>query len=370
MNRRHFLSTFSLLCCGNAFAAASKAASAPLTPFISASDNTEGAHFVSYGAAHAPHHISIPLRGHSLAMHPLKPHHALLSVRRPGTECYELDLREHRISQRFSAAAQHNFCGHGCFSQDGKRLFSTEMDNAVGIGKITVRDSQTYRILNSFNSGGIDPHEFYLLSDNKTLVVANGGILTHPNSGRKALNLDTMHSNLAFLNAETGELQHTLTTAWQQASIRHLALGRDDSIALAMQYQRQAVTHEDLIPLAGFVDKNHTEIRFAQEPEALLAQMNDYAGSVVLHEASNVAAFSSPRGNMVGFWQTDGSYAGHHRMQDVCGLGLNTEQTYFILSNSQGEVRYIRTDNLQEQVELRQHYENTKWDNHLLVYNG
>jgi len=367
MNRRNFLGVFSLLCWGNGFAATSKTALPPLTPFISASNNTEGAHFVSYGASNAPHRIAVSLRGHSLITHPLKSHHVLLFARRPGTQCYELDLRKHRISQRFSTAVHHNFCGHGCFSQDGKYLFTTEMNNASGVGKIAVRDSQNYQTLHRFDSGGIDPHEMLLLSDGKTLVVANGGILTHPDSGRKKLNLETMHSNLVFLDAETGKIQQRLTTPWQHASLRHLAIGSDDTLALAMQYQREAVAHNTLIPLAGFVDKNRAAIHFAQEPEALLAQMNDYAGSVVLHETSGIAAFSSPRGNIVGFWQTNGEYAGHHRMQDVCGLGINAEQTHFILSNSQGEVRYIRTDNLQEHVELRQHYANTKWDNHLTV---
>ncbi len=366
MQRRHFLKHLSVL---GAMSSFSLSHAKPPSPhhIIAASDDAKAQHGITWGSADTPQHVTLPWRGHGLAMHPLKPGRVLLFARRPGTECYEVDLASQRISHTYSAQAEHNFCGHGCFSQDGRRLFTTEMDNTTGTGKIGVRDSLTYRLLNSYDSGGIDPHEIHCLSDGKTLVVANGGILTHPSSGRKKLNLDTMQSNLVFLYADNGEIQRRLTTPWQQASIRHFTVSKQDQIAIAMQYQRAAVTHQDLIPLAGFLTPQQKDIQFAHQPDTLIAQMNDYAGSVVLHEALNLAAFSSPRGNIVAFWHTDGRYAGHHRMQDVCGLGISPDQAHFILSNSQGELRYIRTADLQEDRSLRQHFQNTRWDNHMLT---
>jgi hypothetical protein len=40
-----------------------------------------------------------------------------------------------------------------------------------------------------------------LASDRRRLVVANGGILTDPGSGRAKLNIATMRPNLSYLDA-------------------------------------------------------------------------------------------------------------------------------------------------------------------------
>ena len=46
---------------------------------------------------------------------------------------------------------------------------------------IGVRDAQDgYRQIGELPSDGIGPHEATLMPDGKTLVVANGGIRTHP----------------------------------------------------------------------------------------------------------------------------------------------------------------------------------------------
>ncbi|HBM41824.1 MAG TPA: DUF1513 domain-containing protein, partial [Sulfitobacter sp.] len=58
-----------------------------------------------------------------------------------------------------------------------------------------------------------------------TLVVANGGIDTHPDSGRAKLNIPTMRPNLTYINdrriLEQIELPHDM----HRNSIRHLAVG-------------------------------------------------------------------------------------------------------------------------------------------------
>jgi hypothetical protein len=55
---------------------------------------------------------------------------------------------------------------------------------------IGVRDASAgYRHIGELPSHGIGPHDLALLSDERTLVVANGGIRTHPDRRREELNL-------------------------------------------------------------------------------------------------------------------------------------------------------------------------------------
>ena len=63
--------------------------------------------------------------------------------------------------------------------------------------------ADAYHRLDEFSSGGIGPHEILRLPSGN-LAVANGGIRTHPETGRKKLNLDTMRPNLTVLSPTGG----------------------------------------------------------------------------------------------------------------------------------------------------------------------
>lgn len=356
MKRREFLTVLSALGAG-VWPATSCAK--PRPTLLSASDDAEGKHFL----AGEQGQVELPLRGHGVTIHPRKPATAVVFARRPGNQCFAVDWRQWRISATFDALPGHGFSGHGVFSADGSVLYCAEMDHKTGAGTITVRDGRDYRILRPFSSGGVEPHDLRLLADGETLVVANGCILTRPETGRKKLNLATMHSNLTLLNTATGQIQASYTAPWPQASLRHLALGRDGTLAIAVQYQREAVDHQDVIPLAGFWRAGAEKIRFLTTPETLIEQLHDYVGSVAIHDASQTAGFTSPRGNLAAFWRLNGDYAGHHRMRDVCGLGVTGD--HFVLTNSSGQVRYLRADTLRE--ERTQSFAATRWDNHLTL---
>ena len=360
MHRRNFIFGSGLLILHPAFALTKTH-----TTIIAASDNAKGQHFISWFDGKLKQ-VKVPHRGHGLAFHPLKENTVLLFGRRPQRFCYEINLQQQRISHEINTNENYHFCGHGCFSRDGQRLFTTEMNQKTTQGMVCVRDSVTYKKLAEYDSGGIDPHDIHLLNHRNQLVVANGGILTRPDTGRKKLNLATMQSNLVLLDADTGQKQQVFSSQWQQASLRHLSVAKNDTIAIGMQYQREAVTHQKTIPLTGFLTAGAQKIQFNHAPELLIQQLNDYVGSVVVNDDNGVVGFSSPKGNMVAFWKLDGNYVGHHRMHDVCGLGLSQDKKHFILNNSRGELRYLTADGLKLVKNLGQQL-NTRWDNHFIT---
>jgi hypothetical protein len=307
-------------------------------------------------------------RGHGVTLHP-SGKLALMFARRPGTQVIEVNLesREHRLA--FECRQNRHLFGHGCFSADGKRLFTSEAEIDSGRGLIAIRDAKNYQLLAEMPSHGIGPHELKLLNDDKTLVVANGGILTHPDSGRKKLNLDSMSSNLCYIDITSGEKLSIHRVTESKASLRHLDVADDDTVAIAMQFQREAATHQTLVPLTA-THRLGEPLRLLETSEPVLRQTHDYIGSVAINNQSRVAGFTSPKGSIALFWSLkSGAFLGYHQLHDVCGIAVTPDQSYFALTSSNGQMRLLDAQTLKEDRALRQHPD-VRWDNHLLLTTG
>ncbi|MBM96840.1 MAG: hypothetical protein CMI09_13465 [Oceanospirillaceae bacterium] len=307
-------------------------------------------------------------RGHGAASDPVNPRRLVMFARRPGWHGLWVDVTDPDRIQTFEAAPGCFMHGHGCFSADGQWVFSTESEIESGVGKVVVRDSQTLAVERVFDSGGIGPHDLALMPNGQHLVVANGGLLTHPDTGRKVLNLDSMRSTLSYLDIESGQMVEELTLPYPKASIRHLDVAPNGTVAVATQLQREAMRHDDLVPLAALHQPGSSRLMELQGPEPLLARFNDYMGSVRINPATGLAGFTSPRGNLAGFWDIhSGELAGYHAFFDVCGLTVSADQQRFVLSNSAGEIRQLDARTLTEHTGLRQRFNGLHWDNHLFT---
>lgn len=304
-------------------------------------------------------------RGHGASQHPIEKHRVVLFARRPGTQGVEIDLRTGQITKRFGAQANRHFFGHGTFSADGRFLYTTETDLTQNQGMIGIRDAKTYQWLGEYASYGIGPHDIHMMPDQKTLVIANGGILTRPETGRQKLNLDTMQSSLVYLDSQTGELLEKHSVPESKASIRHLAVAADGTVAIAMQLQRQALGHNQAVSLAALHQQGEA-IQHLQAPENIWYALNDYLGSVSISNQNCTVGFTSPRGNLAIFWDMDtAQFKGYYPLNDVCGLTTSLDEQRFILSNSFGTLRHISAANLIEDKSKRQKFPQIAWDNHL-----
>lgn len=314
-------------------------------------------------------------RGHGLCQNPAKPEQVIMFARRPGTQGIRINTLTGQLDGNFHSAKGRHMHGHGCFSHDGKYLYCVESDFQSGEGKITVRDGQSLELINEFSSHGIGPHEIALMPDHETLVIANGGLLTHPDSGRKVLNYDSMASTLSYINRHNGNLisEHRLNSdimGENKASIRHLDVANDGTVAMALQVQRKALDHNELIPLAAlhkFEMGGNNKIKTLMAPETLMVKLNDYMGSVKIHNDSRTVAFTSPKGDLAMFWNLDDlTLQGFHPFHDVCGLAISQDNKHFVLSNSAGKIRQIDTRTLKENKQLSLHFPQKSWDNHML----
>lgn len=330
-------------------------------------DDDDGYGIVAAGPDGVIATVESGFRGHAVAQRPDDPRRVIMFGRRPGMYGIDVDVVRGRIVGRFECAPDRRLQGHGCFTPDGALLLTAEADVETGQGKIGVRDAATFETVRELDTGGIGPHEIGLMPDGETLVVANGGILTRPETGAEKLNLDTMSSSLTYLDLATGERVAEERVPEQKASIRHLSICADGTVVVAMQVQREALDHEEIVPLAA-VHAPGGALEVLDDGLDLVSVLEDYAGSIAVNERSRTAAVTSPRGNLVAFWNIDsGKLVGHHAFDDVCGVAISGDERHFVLSGSGGQVRVVDASTLVESRDARERFDGIRWDNHMIT---
>lgn len=310
--------------------------------------------------------VKTDFRGHDVTMHPRWPGVVVLFGRRPAATSAIVDLSSQEVVTLVAAHAGCAFQGHGFFTSDGEQLITVEADTQSGQGKLVLRDPDSFSVQRVIDTWGIGPHEVQLMPDGATVVVASGGLLTRPETGREVLNLATMDSSLSYVDLESGELVEQWRVASSKSSIRHLDVAPDGTVAFGVQVQREALDHGELVPLAG-VHRQGQEPQLFEDGRELMGELKDYVGSVAVSARTRVAGFTSPRGNAAMFWNIDGGeLVGVHELADCCGLAVSTDGEHFILSSSLGEVRVLSVVDLAEDLEARQRIAGMQLDNHLI----
>jgi len=306
--------------------------------------------------------FSVPLegRGHAAAAHPTKAE-AVAFARRPGTFAQVIDCSSGQVLAKMQTPKGRHFMGLGAFSADGRLLLTTENDFEQGTGRIGLWDrARGYARVGEFASGGVGPHDILRLPGSDRFIIANGGIDTHPESGRTPLHLATMRANLAAFDLDHGVTDVTeLDIALQLNSIRHLSLRSDGMVGFAMQWQGNS---SDVPPLIGlFHPGSATAPQLMQAPDDLHRNMRNYAGSIAFSADGGQIAISSPRGGMIqAFDVAKTRFAGHWDEADVCGL--NASVSGYIATAGSGRVLRYNTSGGVTAVDHR-----VAWDNHLVA---
>lgn len=295
------------------------------------------------------HRYVLPERGHDLVFDPAG-RRLVVFARRPGSFAAVIETAKDEAPLVFHAPDNRHFYGHGRFSADGRLLYATENDFDNARGVIGVYDATDgFRRKGEFYSGGIGPHDMTVLPGGKTMLIANGGLETHPDYGRTVLNIATMKPNLALVDLATSDILavHELPQHMHKLSIRHLSMTADGTVWFATQ--NQGDIHE-LLPLAGSVTPDG-DLVLLDLPDEDLRMMRGYIGSVVVNEAAGSVVFTSPQGNVafeVG--QKTGAVLARHDLADVCGAAAKGNG--FFLSSGKGML-----DGRQTRL---------AWDNHIV----
>ena len=327
--------------------------------FLSAGMKRDGQHVLCglTNVGQITFEVALPSRGHAAAAHPLQPE-AVAFARRPGTFAIVLDCVTGREKSRLHAPVGRHFYGHGVYSEDGELLFTTENDFESAQGVIGIWDAKDkYRRLGEFFSGGTGPHDIKLMPDRNTLVVANGGIETHPEAGRTKLNIATMRPNLSYVSLkgvvyEQIELDHSL----RKHSIRHLDVAANGLVAFAMQWQGDTSKSPPVLGL----HKRGLSPEILEPKTHMKERMLGYAGSVAITDDGRRIAVTSPRGNLCQIFDIKTRrITDYLALEDVCGVAGNAEG--LIVTSGFGVVQAISHTGRHTTAK-----HSVCWDNHLL----
>ncbi len=301
--------------------------------------------------------LNLPARGHAACAHPIRPV-ACGFARRPGTFAFVIDCQSGDVLARMEAPSGRHFYGHGAYTVDGAWLFTTENDYETGTGVIGVWDvSAGYTRAAEFPSGGIGPHEIKLTPDGVGLVVANGGIQTHPDTGRVKLNLPDMQPVLTYLDLD-GQIKDTVRAdaAYRMNSIRHLDVRADGLVAVALQWQGDKADFPPVLAL----HRRGDPLRLLAGPDRAARDMFGYGGSVAFSGDGSLVAVTSPRGGTAQVFDSGtGAMVRALHLEDVCGLGA--DGTGFLASTGTGALNWFDAARLESRT-----HNAILWDNHLV----
>lgn len=261
--------------------------------------------------------IALPGRGHDVAAD-AGGRHLVAFARRPGVFAVAIDRRRDGEPVVFHCPPNRHFYGHGLFIDKGRLLVATENDYGNGQGVLGLYDATDgFRRIGEWSSHGTGPHDLALSPDGSSLIVANGGMETHPDFGRQILNLAFMEPSLVFLDAADGSLRerHTLPPQWSRLSTRHLDVMPDGRVFVGCQWQGEANECPPLL-LSFALGEDRRE----HDLGALADRLNGYVGSVSANRRSGLIAITSPRGDIAIFMEAaSGRVVGSQAGIDLCG---------------------------------------------------
>lgn len=305
----------------------------------------------------------LPARGHDITTRP-RHREVVAFARRPGNWFVAASLDDGAVRAVVHSPEGRHLYGHGVFTDDGRRLYVTENDMATGAGIIGVYDADAgYVRTGEFPSGGIGPHDLTLMPDGHTLVVANGGLRTHPDTGRETLNPDDMQPNLAVIDLRDRRIVSVaeLDASLHQLSIRHLALRQDGLVAFGCQYEGGT---DDMPQLVGTLTPGG-RIALLDIDEDALFRMKNYVGSVSFNDDGSRLIATSPRGGAALIWNMTENRLGRSvAIPDVCGAAP-LDSGHFLVTSGNAGVRPLGFS--ADDAGVQPHAMNWIWDNHALA---
>ncbi|MEM6817531.1 MAG: DUF1513 domain-containing protein [Pseudomonadota bacterium] len=311
--------------------------------------------------------VPLPERGHDALV---SPDGQVLTVvaRRPGRTIAQFRWSDGKLLGVMEAAKNRHFYGHAIYGPGGRTLLTSENDLETGDGVITVRDGTTLEPITTFPSFGIGPHEMVWHPDNGNLVVANGGIATHPDYGRVPLNVGAMTPSLVQIDVRRGILIDKRTPRFNESSVRHIDILNDGTTLVGLQQQEGLAEDAALVVSANWSTGEARELEALTANSADLRALESYTASVCCEPRSGISVVTAPRGHRVTFWNArKGTHLKTVRISDAAGVTFDANSHEFVISSGRGILRRYAADTLIENTERRKRFDDLRFDNHITI---
>jgi hypothetical protein len=305
--------------------------------------------------------IPLSARAHDIAIDHRR-RRGVVFARRPGFFALAFDVDGTREPEIFTPPPGRHFYGHGVFAIDGRVIYATEHDAGTGDGVIGVYDvAAGWRRIGEFPSYGIGPHEAIMLSDGRTLAVANGGFGNDPATGRESIGIADMAPNVAFIDVATGALRvrHEVPAEINLLSVRHLVETPAGGIWFGSQWQGGL---EDAPELMGRVGLDRP-ISLIEQAAPLGIALKGYIGAVAVSPDGRIVAASAPLAGRVIYADAETGMIVHEiAIKDSSGITPGSRPSEFAMSSGKGVVR-LETERGEAPREMI--FAGTEFDNHI-----
>jgi hypothetical protein len=232
------------------------------------------------------------------------------------------------------------FNGHVIASADGASLWTTETDLDTAQGRLGVRNAASLEKTGEWATHGMDPHELLALPQAVgglpagTLMVANGGIPTLPETGRSKRELGRMDASLAALHPVSGELLGQWRLNDPHLSIRHLAWDpASATLGIALQAEHPDKAAQQAAPVLAVWDGR--TLRAAEGQPALAG----YGGDICALPRGGFAV-SCPRANQLALFGAQGQW--RRTIDHVEAYALASDRRRWWLASSRGLIGLLR----------------------------
>ena len=330
--------------------------------YINGHIDSSGQHYVSGfdDEGHEQFRQQLKNKSHGYAVNPIKPWQVVCLPTLPGTCVQVLDAQKGEIIGEINSQKGDHFFGHGCFSLDGKQLYVSENHVATAEGVIGVYNASNLKRIGELPGYGIGPHDIRMLPDDSTLVIASGGIETHPSSGKRELNINSMESALIYIDRFTGRQVNQFLIPTPRLSIRHLDVGHDGTILIACQYKGRT----EMPALVG-VQQGDKEIEMLTVPDDILWTLQNYTASARI-TARGIGVVSCPRGNMLALWDLKSKqFIATLPIKDVGGIECDKSGNKILASANTGELYQVDLYSRRLHQMQNTAWHDAKWTNHM-----
>lgn len=270
------------------------------------------------GEARVAHRLAVPTRAHGLCVE--AGGSVLAMARRPGDWLVRWHATTGATQWRWIEDG-HRFNGHVMASPDGNTLWTTETDRESGLGHVVLRDARTLARAAVFATQGMDPHEMLVLPAHLgnvpagSLLVANGGIPTQPETGRAKREMDRMDASLVALDGNTGQVLGQWHLPDARLSIRHLAWDPVSArVGIALQAEHGDAQARHAAPVLAVWDGS--SLLAAREQPALAG----YGGDICARPGGGFLV-SCTRAHHVAWFDARGVWQRSEPLQEACALG-------------------------------------------------
>ena len=212
------------------------------------------------------------------------------------------------------------FNGHVIASADGATLWTTETDLDTAQGRIGVRDAASLEKTGEWVTHGMDPHQLLALPQAVgdlpagTLMVANGGIPTLPETGRSKRELGRMDASLVALHPDSGALLGQWRLAGPFLSLRHLAFDPvSGTLGIALQAEHPQASDKAAAPVLAVWDGRTLRAAEGQPPVA------GYGGDICAWPGGGFAV-SCPRTHQLALYDARGVWQRALAHREACAL--------------------------------------------------